>query len=112
MDQVHQPWSKRGTGPWWIEGGGGQETHRSVSPLALWGPKARRGRCKRESSLRGSLPVARTGGGGWSQADNKEEQSAVVGMAPFIGQNGEPTRWEASGHRRRWDFNGVVGFME
>jgi hypothetical protein len=88
MDRVHQPWTRRGTGPWWIQGGCGQETHRSASSPALWGLKVRRGRCKRESSLRGSLPAARTGGGGG------------------------PMRREALGHRRRWDFNGVVGFME
>jgi hypothetical protein len=67
MDQVHQPWTRRGTGPWWIEGGGGQETRQSVSSPALWGPKARRGRCKRESKLRGGgggLLVSRMGGGG------------------------------------------------
>jgi hypothetical protein len=32
--------------------------------------------------------------------------------APYIGQRGEPTGREASGHRRQWRFNEVVGFME
>jgi hypothetical protein len=91
VDRVHHPWTGHGTGPWWIQGGGGQEAHQSMSSPALLSPKARRGWCNRESSLWGSLPAAQTGGGG-----------AVTGQ-----------RWEGTisggGAQRRgdWSTDGV-----